>query len=223
MAKGDAKKQPAAAKPKRAPVDWDRIEPGWRAGIKSVLQLAADYQSVTGNSVSHTAINKHFREKDIPRDLAAKVQAKAESLVSADAVSTQVSTEPGAETSTLKPSDAAIIEANAGLVASVMLSQRKDIGRNRRLAMTLLNELEGQTMNLDALQQLGMLMYAPDDKGRDKLNDTYMKIISSAGRIDSMKKLADTLKVLVGLEREAYGITNEKEGGDSYEDDLKDI
>jgi hypothetical protein len=31
-------------------------------------------------------------------------------------------------------------------------------------------------------------------------------VISSVGRIDSMKKLSDTLKTLVGLEREAYGI-----------------
>jgi len=31
-------------------------------------------------------------------------------------------------------------------------------------------------------------------------------VISSAGRVDSMKKLSETLKNLISMEREAYGI-----------------
>lgn len=232
MAKGDTKKQPGVAKPKRTPVDWDRIEPGWRAGVKSVLQLAADYQEATGNSVSHTAINKHFKEKGIARDLADKVQAKAQALVSAAAVSAaavsaEVSTETRAAT---KPSDAAIIEANADLVATVMLSQRKDIKRNRALVMRLLDELEGVTDHGDTLEQMADMLLGdldPEDKAaqarREKMLEAINKAISLASRVDSMKKLADTLKTLVALEREAYGITGDKEGGKSYEDVLDDL
>ncbi|MBR7513521.1 hypothetical protein KC219_25515, partial [Mycobacterium tuberculosis] len=55
-------------------------------------------------------------------------------------------------------------------------------------------------------EELGEILRSEDDKGQDKRNDVYRKVLSSAGRVDSMKKLADTLKVLIGLEREAYGL-----------------
>ncbi len=74
-------------------IDWERIEPGWRAGVKSVLQIAADYTKSTGDKVSHTAINKHFRDLGVPRDLSAKIKAKADAIVSASIVSGNVSTE----------------------------------------------------------------------------------------------------------------------------------
>ena len=74
-------------------VDWERIEPAWRAGVKSVLQIAAEYEADTGKSISHTAINKHFKKLGVARDLKGKIQSKADSLVSAATVSAKVSTE----------------------------------------------------------------------------------------------------------------------------------
>lgn len=202
-----------AAPAKRAPVDWERIEPAFRAGMKSVLQIAADYEQATGRKISHTAINKHFKELGITRDLKAKVRAKAEAMVSAATVSGKVAVETSA-------TDAVIINANADVMATVMLSQRNDIRRSRTLAMKLLEELEDQTLGRELYQQLGMLMYSPDENGKDKLNELYHKVISSAGRIDSMKKLSDTLKTLVGLEREAYGIGDDSKGQGTLEDFL---
>jgi hypothetical protein len=72
--------------------------------------------------------------------------------------------------------------------------------------MSLLSELEIATDNLDLFEELGEFLRSDDDKGDDKRNTVYQRVISSVGRIDSMKKLSDTLKTLVGLEREAYGI-----------------
>ena len=63
------------AAPKK--VDYERIEPGWRAGIKSPAQLASEYTEATGISVSRSAIIKHFTELGVPRDLKAKVRAAA--------------------------------------------------------------------------------------------------------------------------------------------------
>ena len=53
-------------------------------------------------------------------------------------------------------------------------------------------------------------MLSPDDKGQDKLNDLYHKIISMPQRVKSMKDLSDTLKTLIGLEREAYSIKEDE-------------
>lgn len=54
--------------PARKKVDYERIEPGWRAGVLSPAQLAAEYTEATGVSVSHAAIIKHFKKLGVPRD-----------------------------------------------------------------------------------------------------------------------------------------------------------
>jgi hypothetical protein len=73
--------------------------------------------------------------------------------------------------------------------------------------MAMLGELEAETGELERMIRLGEQMFEPDEKtGRDRRNEIYTKVISSAGRIDNMKKLSETLKNLISLEREAYGI-----------------
>lgn len=190
----------------RKNIDWERIEPGWRGGVKSVLQLAADYEKETGQKISHTAINKHFKQLGIPRDLNAKVQEKARALVSEAVVSAKVSIETSL-------SDALIINEIAKDVAAIQLSQRNDISKSRTLAAKLLSELELQTDSVELLEQLGTLMSSPDEKGYDRIGELYRKVIATPSRIDSMKKLAETIKTLVGLERDAWGI-NDASGSD---------
>jgi hypothetical protein len=172
--------------------DWERIEADYRAGVLSVREIA------TAHGVSHTAINKRASKDGWVRDLSAKIKAKAESLVSKAEVSIEVSKQK-AET------DRAIVDANAEAIARVRLAHRKDIARSRTLAMSLLEELEVATGNIALFEELGTFLRNDDEKSQDKRNDLYQRVISSVGRIDSMKKLSDTLKTLVGLEREAYG------------------
>lgn len=213
---------------KQKAVDYDRIEPAWRAGVKSPQQLANEYEKATGQKVSRTAIIKHFAKQGIERDLADKVQAKAKAQVAASAVAAQVSTESGLAT---RPTETAIIDANATLVADVLLSQRRDIQRNRKLVMALLAELEGATFHGDALEKMVDLIlgdFDPADKlakaERDRMLDAINKAISLSSRVDSMKKLADTMKVLVALEREAYNIQPEApKGEDGFEELLGEV
>ena len=40
----------------------------------------------------------------------------------------------------------------------------------------------------------------------NRLNDIYKKVISTPGRVDTAKKLIETMKSVVSMEREAYGI-----------------
>jgi hypothetical protein len=113
-------------------VDYARIEASWRAGIKSAPQLAAEYTAETGVSVSHVAITKHFKKLGVPRDLAAKVKAKADAMVIAAMVANKVDA----------TKEASIIVEAAGQQAGVRLSHRSDISRSRSLALKLLTELE---------------------------------------------------------------------------------
>lgn len=235
MSKNTPKAAPAQAadnngkqKAARPAVDYDRIEPGWRAGVKSPQQLAAEYEKATGQKVSRVAIIKHFGKRGIARDLKGKVQAKAEALVSQAAVAAEVTAEEKAAT---RATETAIIDANANLVAGVLLSQRSDIKRNRALVMRLLEELEGVTHHGDTLEQMADMLLGdidPEDKAaqarREKMLEAINKAISLSSRVDSMKKLADTLKVLVALEREAYNIVPEApKGADGYEDLLDEL
>jgi hypothetical protein len=186
------------AAPKK--VDYDRIEPDWRAGIKSPPQMAAEYTEATGVAVSHTAIIKHFKSRGIPRDLKAKVQAKADAMVLDAMVSGKVSTET-------KTSDTEKINIAATQSATVQIAHRRDITRMRNLVLRLLDECEAEASDPGLFRDIGVIMRSPDDKGQDKLNDAYQKIISLPQRIKGVKELAETLKVLIGLEREAYGIS----------------
>lgn len=182
-------------------VDYDRIEADWRAGLLSPRQLAAKYTEETGIPVSHAAIISHFKKHGIERDLAEKIKAKADAMVTRAMVTGKVTREQTVP-------DVQIIEDGAVQVAIVRIGQRKDISRARNVANNLLAEIEGQT-GPDAarlLADLGEMMRNPDDKGQDKLNDVYQKAASLPGRVKTMKELSDAMRILIGLEREAFSI-----------------
>ncbi|KUQ08864.1 hypothetical protein AWI07_12430 [Enterobacter roggenkampii] len=178
--------------------DWEAIESAYRAGVLSVRELAGKY------GISHQAISKRAKKEGWERDLKAKVQAKADALVAKREVAKQVATE-----STI--SERQLIEATAEVIATVRMEHRGDIRRARELTNTLFDELAGECGDVAALEMLGDLMRREDDKGQDKLNDLYHKIISLPSRVKSMKDLSDSLKTLIGLEREAYSIENKAE------------
>lgn len=185
---------------KKAP-DWEKIELEYRAGVKSIRQVALEFD------VSDAAIRKRAKRDEWTRDLNAKIQAKADDLVRKEQVRNEVRA-----SSEYKATEKETIDVNANLIASIRISHRKDIERSRRMVMDLFSELE-HMIGIDQanlLQELGDMMYKPNDKGIDKLNDLYMKIIQLPNRVKSIKDLSDALKTLIGLEREAHGLNKEE-------------
>lgn len=200
------------AAPKK--IDYDRIEPGWRAGFLSPAQLAENYAKETGDTVSRAAIIKHFGKQGIKRDLKAKIAAKADAMVAASKVTGRVSAVTLAK-------EREIVEANALDVAVVQLAHRKDIARSRSLGMKMLDELEAQTDDISAYANLGELLASSDNVAMEKM---YQRAVSLPSRIDSVKKLAETLRVLVGMEREAMNIGNDNSsGGDTLDEFLASL
>ena len=158
--------QPAAPKNaagKAAP-DWERIELDYRAGIKSLRQIADDY------GISEGAVRKRAKRDDWTRDLSGRIQDKAEQLVRKEAVRSLVRTD-GAIT------ERVLVEANAKAAADIRLSHRRDIARAKGVANGLLDELED-----------GAQMYELD------------------ARVKMAKTLADTLRITVDMERQAFGM-----------------
>lgn len=179
---------------RKAAPDWERIELDYRAGIKTLRQIAGEHE------LSEGAIRKRAKRDDWTRDLSERIQSKADALVRTEAVRSEVRTERAA-------SERAIVEANAEAVASVRLAHRKDIHRARSLTNALLDELEGQTdpQTLQALQELGDVMRDPD-ASRDRLNEIYQAVITLPERSKTMKVLAESLQKLVDMERTAFGM-----------------
>ena len=176
--------------------DWEKIEADYRAGILSLREIAEAHPGV-----NHVAITRRAKREGWSRDLSAKIRAKADALVTDHAVTGDV-------TAQRHVSEREIIDANAQAIVSVRLSHRRDIQRSRSIAMALLEELEQQAggEQVAMLEQLGELLRSEDDKGQDKLNDLYRKIISLPGRAKTMKDLGESLRVLVTLERQAFGL-----------------
>jgi len=148
----------------KPPVDWEAIERDYRAGMMTLRQVGEIH------GVTHGAINKRAKRDGWDRDLSAKIKAKADSLVSKQGVSKEVSKE---ELDTEK----AIINANAQAITDIILSHRTGIRKLRGIAEQLMNRLEDE------------------DSG-----------IEFPGKVSATKTLSETLKNLVGLERQAFNI-----------------
>ncbi|MDF7321440.1 hypothetical protein [Proteus mirabilis] len=173
--------------------DWEAIESAYRAGVMSIREIASQYE------ITHQAISKRAKKEGWERDLKAKVKARAENLVAKREVASLVATEKAI-------SERQLIEANAEVIANVRMEHRGDIRRARELTNNLFDELSAECADVPALSKLGELMFSPDDNGRDKLNEIYHSIISLPERVKSAKALSETLKNLVWLERQAYGL-----------------
>ena len=181
----------------RPVIDWDAMEPEWRIGIKSVLQLSKDF------GVSRAAIIKHWDKEGVPRDLSAKIKAKAESLVTASEVTREV-------TQNRRETERSIVDASASMMADKVIGQREDIKRARSMVQRLWELVDAELDHPDELKQLGAMLAAPDEFGNDKLNDMYFAAIGLPQQIKNAKLLADALKVLIELERKVLRLDEQK-------------
>lgn len=174
-------------------IDYESLEPAWRAGILSPREMATAYKNQTGHAISHVSILKHFNKHQIPRDLEAKIKFKADELITAKV---------NAATPTER--DMMVADRLALDIATVQLNQRKDVQRFRALCLAMLDELEATTLDNSLFQELGEMLRSEDDNGEDKRNDLYNKVISQSTRISSLNALSNTLKSLIELERKVY-------------------
>ncbi|MEX6093699.1 hypothetical protein [Morganella morganii] len=173
--------------------DWEAIESAYRAGVMSLREIASQHD------ISEGAIRKRAKRDDWSRDLNAKIKARSDDMVRKQEVRRQVRTETSL-------SERVLIEATAEVITNVRMEHRGDIRRARELANALFDELSAECADVAALEKLGELMIEPDDNGRDKLNELYRAVISLPERVKSAKALSETLKNLIGLERQAYGL-----------------
>lgn len=188
----------------RTDIDWERIEGDYRAGIKTLRDIAGEH------GIVHSAIRKRAGRDGWVRDISAKIKAKADALVSRALVPKLVS----------KASELDIIAANAASSASIQIAERKDVSSARALVQKLFAELEQHTDNKSELDEIEQILR---DGNEGKLANFISKISALPGRIDSVKKLSEALKTLIDLERRVYRIDDTDSSVESFEDFLRKI
>jgi len=179
-------------------VDWEAIERDFRAGIRTLRDIASDH------GISHCTIDKRAKKDGWERDLSVRIKSKAEAIVNKLQVDKEVNKESRLFT------EREIVDINANIQATIQLRQRGRIQKHQDLGEKLLKELELQTTGIEDFERLAELMKSDD--GFDKLNELYKKVIATPSRIDSFKKLSESLKTLTGLERQAFGMADNGNG-----------
>ena len=188
------------------------MEAEWRAGIKPVQQLSKEY------GVSRAAIIKHWDKLEIERDLSAKIQAKADALVTQAQVTREVTAES-------RVTETEIVLENAAQAAAIRLGHRADIKRKRVIIAAQMEELEASSGPEQAqrLRDLGELMRNENDNGSDKLNDIYRAVIGLPDRSRVAKQLAETLRIAIDLERREFGMDKTQVNTDPLTELIKRI
>lgn len=181
------------SKKKRPAVDWEAVEREYRAGLRSLRDIGAEF------GCSHTAIQKRADAEGWTRDLSAKIKAAADAKVAKAEVAKEVSVET-------KIAERQVVEVNAAMLADKVLNQREDIRLARATVQKLWAAVDVEIDKTDELKILGDMMAAPDENGIDKLNDLYHAAIGLPQQIKNVKLLADAIKVLIELERKVLKI-----------------
>jgi hypothetical protein len=165
-------------------LDWQKIERHYRAGTLSIREIARQ------NGVSDTAIRKQARKAAWTKDLSARVRIQVrESLVREGS--------RRCELAGIKPSDAAVIDEAAAMGVAVVRSHRRDIEALREAAGGLLEELG--------------LRGPPQEWQLSGAQGPILLKVGERSRV--IADLAATMARLIPLERQAFGLDEDRPGG----------
>ena len=189
---------------KQKDVDRKRLEIEYRAGIKSFRTLGNEF-GLSGARVAQIA-----DEEGWTRDLKERIKAATEVKLNTAILDVKLDTDKVER-------ENQVVEAGSNLQVDVVLTQRKDIKRSRELGVKLFAELEAMTDSKELIAELGEIAYMKlsgevGEKLADKIMDTFNKVTSFGGRVSNYKALADAIKTMVGLERQAYGLADNANG-----------
>lgn len=184
-------------KDKTPPPDWEAIEKLYRAGVLSVRAIGELH------NVTEGAIRKQAKKNAWERDLTAKVQQKARDELVRMEVRTAHEKLHGVRT------EQDIINEAALTVVEVVRSHRRDIAAGRSIATMLATQLYQAAEHRPELEDI-ILEVTADDATSDRRR-TLMRAVSLPTHAGTLKDLAAVMKILVGLERQAFNVPDAPE------------
>lgn len=183
---------------KRKYIDWDTIEPLYRAGVLSLNEICAQYMADHINSqvwkttVTHAAIIKKAKQKKWTRDLAGKVQKRIKEKLVTSSVTIDKSCN--------KISDDEFIEQAAEAGTKVILRHQREIA-------ALIAHEERLLLELETAKKLFITQYQGDVVQKEI--DMTVKEKSS-----TLKDLAAVRAQRIALERQAHNLDDKSTADD---------
>jgi hypothetical protein len=184
-------------------INLNGLEPHYRAGIKSLRQLAQEFGCTSGR------VAQIAKEQGWTRDLSERIRAKADAKLNRAILSDKVS---GGEKDATENQ---IVEENADMMVAATLGHRKDAVQLRQLCRNMVSELaeiSGKPLELKAL--IEAVVASGDALAAKDLR----QVLSLPSRIVSLDKLSAALDRLIKLERVVLGIDKDKGKGGTIEE-----
>lgn len=180
-------------------VNWIKIERAYRAGALPVTKIALQA------GISDAAIHQKAKKYGWTRDLTASVRARAAeklTLAMATPLGTSVPVRPREGRSDAE--DEETIEQAALTQIAVIREHSGGIRRGLELTTRLMHELDATTTKNNEL--LDMIDGVDDEKQRFALQ----RAVSLPARATVMRDLAHAARVWIGLERQAFRISDDR-------------
>mgnify|MGYP001615101115 CR=1 FL=1 len=171
-------------------IDWEAVEREYRAGVLSIREVGRIH------GVSDKAIRNKSKELGWERDLTAKVNEKVRNeLVRNESAPAD-----------LKQTEREIIEVAAATVVQVVRGHRGRIKQGSDLVELLTKQLTDVAGKRDEFER-GIEIECADDKSQERMA-RLMRAVSLEKHAAIAVNLANATKVWVGLERQAFSITD---------------
>lgn len=189
-------------------INWSDVEIDYRAAVKPLRLIAEEH------GITEGAIRKRAKRDLWTRDLQEKIRQEAQARIENET----------ANKAGKAKNERQIIQVNAEIQKDIVLTHRSDIGRARKLTMQLMEELEAVTNSQELIAQLNALLNTADeDDVMNKGAEVLKKVMSLGNRSSTLKALVDSLKSLIPLEREAFGVDDKKGQQSPVDDAVKRI
>ncbi len=197
---------------KRKRIDWDAVEPLYRAGVLNNLDIVRQYEAdhlhsqVWKATVAESAIRKRAKEKGWEKNLAEKVKKQIKENVVRKEVRMKCE---------FALTDQEIVDQAASIGSEIVLQHRRDIPKKRALVDKLFAEIETMTDEKETLMEVINLVR----DGGEKAQATLMSKLSSLpSRIKGMKELTSSYKELITLERQAFDLNSSSFEGEEVKE-----
>jgi len=181
--------------------DWEAIERAYRAGALSIRTIAER------NGISDTAIRKKAKASGWKRDLSEQVRKEVRNKLVRGEVRDEQCANP--------ERDAEIVEEAAEEGARVVRSHRRDIRKATNLANLLMDDL------LTTISKREEIEDAIDEETKEDSNGmrraTMLSAVSLPSNAKTLFQLSSAMKNLQVLERQAFGLDDKEQPGDSDE------
>jgi len=169
------------------------IERDVRAGVLTTREIARRY------GCSHTSVMNWKAKYGWHQDLNARVRERADRIVARAAL---FSPHEGLRNS----DDLAMVLANGSMLASVRLEHHKAIAKLRRMAVALMHELDATQEHPEAVAMVYDALSLRDGRTEEALLEAAKLVASIPQRSIVLKTLSETMRNIVGMEREAFGL-----------------